>query len=293
MTAPDPIVGDRRDPAEIEREIRNTQAEMSRTVDQLGDRLTPKNVLAGLLGKPDGEGLDARDLLDIARRNPLAVAMIAAGAAWLAGSARTDKGSAEPGPRGGNGAWDDHHRGYVAHMSRVERLPDEDEDAYRRRRDIARANYLMIEQRHDEDEGGFRRRLDEATEALRRRRDELVDRTRGLGAGARDTAGSVAGRTSELYASNPLVGGIVAALLGALAGAAAPVSRTERDRLGALGAKALDAASETTSDIGAAMREKKDELVETAARALEPAEGSDRTLQRGAPESSAGPAPGA
>ena len=65
-----------RDPAEIEREIRQTQAEMSRTVDRLGDQLTPRNLLNGLLDKADENGIDARYLVDGARRNPIALALI-------------------------------------------------------------------------------------------------------------------------------------------------------------------------------------------------------------------------
>ena len=52
-------------------------------------------------------------------------------------------------------------------MSRCEPQPNEDDLAYRRRRDLARANYLMIEQHHDEDEKSFRDRLNAATDTLR------------------------------------------------------------------------------------------------------------------------------
>lgn len=273
MTASDTHTTDRRDPAEIEREIRSTQAEMSRTVDQIGDQLTPKNVLASLFGKADGKGIDAQYLIDTARRNPLAVAMIAIGGVWLASSSDARPSAVKSALAGGSGsAWDDHHRGYVEHMSRVERLPGEDEAAYRRRRDMARSNYLMIEQRHDEDEGGFRQRLDEATEALRQRRHDFMEKASGWGTSAREGAGNVAGRTGDLYQSSPLVGGIVAALVGALAGAAAPVTRTEEEQLGKLGAKALDAAGEKAQQLGDIAREKKDELVEKADQSLKPSE---------------------
>ena len=59
------------DPAKIERDIRRTQDDMSRTVDKIGDQLTPRNLLNGLLDKADENGIDARYLVDGARRNPL------------------------------------------------------------------------------------------------------------------------------------------------------------------------------------------------------------------------------
>ncbi len=278
MTASD-TTSDQRDPAEIEREIRHTQEEMSRTVDQLGDKLTARNLLGGLLDKADAKGVDPQYLIDTARRNPLALAMVAIGGIWLVSGSDARLSSLKPSGRaggsnpgfGGSSAWDDHHRGYVEHMSRVERLPEEDDAAFRRRRDLARSNYLMIEQGHDEDESGFRKRLDEATEALRQRRHDLMEKAGEWGSSARDTAGSAVGKTGQLYDSNPLVGGVVAALLGALAGAAAPITRTEEEQLGQLGARALDAASEKASELGDIAREKKDELVEKADQALKPA----------------------
>ncbi|MFA9200915.1 MAG: DUF3618 domain-containing protein [Cypionkella sp.] len=272
---------DQRDPAEIEREIRQTQAEMSRTVDQLGDKLTPRNLVNSLFDKADGKGIDAQYLLDTARRNPLAVAMIAIGGIWLASGSDAKLSSLKPSGFGGSGkrqadtsAWDDHHRGYVEHMGRIERLPEEDDAAFRRRRDLARSNYLMIEQRHDEDESGFRKRLDDATEALRQRRHDLMEKAGDWGTSARQTAGNMAGKTGEFYDTNPLVGGMVAALLGALAGAAAPITRTEEEQLGKLGAKALDTASEKAQALGDLAREKKDELVAKADQAMKPEGGN-------------------
>lgn len=283
MTASDTNHTDRRDPAEIEREIRDTQAEMSRTVDKIGDQLTPRNLINGLLDKADEKGIDAQYLVDGARRNPLALAMIALGGIWLVSDSDAKAPSLKMPSFGGGSsanknasstAWDAHHRGYVEHMSRIERLPEEDEAAYRRRRDLARSNYLMIEQRHDEDEGGFRQRLDEATEALRQRRHDLMEKASSWGNSAREGAGSMAGKTGELYQSTPLVGGVIAALVGALAGAAAPVTRTEEEQLGAMGAKALDAATDKAHQLGDLAREKKDQLVEKADRSLEPREAS-------------------
>src|SRR5215217_6281845 len=79
-------------PDAIERDIRRTQEDMSRTVDKIGDQLTLKNVFNSLLDKADENGVDSHYLVDGARRNPIALGLIAAGAIWLV----SDKNSKFP-----------------------------------------------------------------------------------------------------------------------------------------------------------------------------------------------------
>lgn len=266
---------DTRDPADIEREIRQTQEEMSRTVDQIEGQFTPRNLINALLEKADEKGIDARYAVDTARRNPLALAMISLGGIWLVSDSDAKVSSLKPSGLGQSAknkdmsGWDAHHRGYVDHMSRCEPQENEDAAAFRRRRDLSRANYLMIEQGHDEDESSFRQRLDHATESLRERRDSMMDQTREWGRGAAGSARNVANQTEELYQSNPLAGGVIAGLIGALAGALAPVTRTEEQQIGKLGARALDLADEKSHELGGLARDKKDELVEKADHSLE------------------------
>jgi hypothetical protein len=312
---------DTRNPEEIERDIRQTQAEMSRTVDQLGDQLTPRNLFNSLLDKADENGVDARYLLDGARRNPIALAMIAIGGIWLVsdsdakastltsglGGSGSSKGrSSRSGSSGSSDLSDDYHVGYIEHMSRCEPRSDEDDLAYRRRRDLARANYLMIEQRHDEDEHSFRRRLDEATEGLRQRRERVFESARNSGRSAVDasgravhavgSAGGSAMRTvgdagsraasaaSSAYGDNPLLGGLAAALVGAVIGAAVPLTRTEEEQLGEIGESALQTAKEKARAVGEQVREKKDQFVDQADQRLNESGGGSG----GAPGSSAG-----
>src|SRR3546814_4133395 len=80
----------------------------------------------------------------------------------------------------GNEDWDQHdgfHRSYLDHMSKVQRIPDEDDLTFQRRRNYARADYLMIERNHDEDEKSFHDRLNAATDKLRERRDRSEEHT--------------------------------------------------------------------------------------------------------------------
>lgn len=249
------------DTAEIERDIRRTQDEMSRTVDRIGDQLTPRNLLNALLDKAEDNQIDARYLIDGARRNPLALGMIAGGLIWLVSD--SDAKLPKIG-RGSPGASDHHdpvHRDYVAHMERCQRDEAEDDLAYQRRRDLARANYFMVERGHDEDESGFRQRLDEAAERFREKRHGWADSARSAGSSLRETGGSSVQRAREAYGSNPLIGGLLAAAVGAIAGTALPLTRTEEEQLSGAGEAVREKIGEQKDHLIAAAREKKDELV--------------------------------
>jgi hypothetical protein len=269
------------DPAAIERDIRRTQDEMSRTVDQIGDQLTPKKLFNALLDKADENGVDAHFLIDGARRNPMALGLIAAGAIWLV----SDKDSKFPSmPKGkfksgGRDFEDDgsdfdvHHREYVSHMSSFDMRENEEPTAYQRRRDLHRANFLMCERGHDEDDSSFRKRLDELTDKFREKRRAWSDSASQAGSDAsfraRQTARQASDRAQDLFAGNPLVTGILAAAVGAAVGSTIPVSRTEQEKLGGIGGKARDMANEGKEALTSQAIEKKDELLEKADQKLQ------------------------
>ena len=272
------------DPAAIERDIRRTQDEMSRTVDKLGDQLTPKKIVNALLDKADESGVDTQYLIDGARRNPMALGLIAAGAIWLV----SDKDSKFPSmphrskkPRAATKdefdlyGSDVHHRDYVTHMSSLEMRDGEDQDAYLRRRDLHRANFLMCEREPNEDDHSFRARLNQLTDKFREKRSAWSDsasqtgtaakqRTQQLASSARDSAQQASYRAQDAYDSNPLVGGILAAAVGAALGSALPVSRQEQEKLGSLGSKARDMANEQKDQLTSKAMEKKDQLLDKA-----------------------------
>jgi hypothetical protein len=283
------------DPAQIERDIRRTQEEMSRTVDAIGDQLTPRNLLNALLDKADSNNVDARMLLDGARRNPLALAMIAGGTIWLVSDndaklPKFERNASEPDTGPG---LDPHHRDYVSHMERVEMRDGEEFAAYQRRRDAARANYFMIERAHDDDDHSFRQKLDHAAESFRNRRHAWADSTRQAGrtvaGGSRNAVGSAVGKGQQLYGSNPLIGGLVAAAAGAFFGSLLPETQAEHQALGGLGEKARTAASEQADQVVSAAREKKDDLVATAEDRVAP---TSTPAAQPAPGDWESPAPG-
>lgn len=266
---------DQRSSEEIERDIRETQAEMSETVRQIEGELTPRAIVDALLDKAGQKGVDSDYLIDTARRNPIALGMIAIGGLWLVSESdarpsalglpklRSDsKPQGEPQSPMSFDGWHPEHRAYVEHMARCERLPEEDDQTYRRRRDHARASYFMIEQGHDEDESSFRQRLDAATEKLRQSRDRVGESAQAFAGRARERSRRLAEDARGFYSDNPLVGGLAAAFVGAMAGSAMPASRTEEDYVGALGERALDAAGAQARQAGEQVRQSKDKMLD-------------------------------
>lgn len=267
---------DTRDPEQIQREIHQTQNEMSRTVDRLGEQFTLRNLFNGLLDKADENDVDARFLIDGARRNPLALGLISAGAIWLVSDYDATPASFTSGSDGSsskrfdgsdNFHFDD-HRSYLDHMSSVERRSDEDEPGYLRRRDEARGTFLMIEREHEEDHNTYRARLDQASEAMRKRRDQFAESARNRGEQISQAGQSGARKVANAYEDNPLIGGLAAAFVGAILGSVVPTTRTEREQLGKQGAKVLDMAGEKAREYGEEALHKKDDLVEQADRKL-------------------------
>ncbi len=269
------------DPAVIEREIRRTQDDMSRTVDKIGDQLSIKNVFNALLDKADENNVDARMLVDGARRNPIALGLIAAGAIWLV-SDKDSKLPSLPDKNGKSGEndfadLDIHHRDYVSHMSTVEQRADEDAMGYQRRRDIARSNFFMVERDHEEDDSSFRQRLDGMTDKFREKRRAWAESSSQAKDATKQQAQAAVSKTQDLYAGNPLVGGILAAAVGAAFGSALPITRQEQDKLGSLGEKARDAVGEQTDQVTAQVREKKDDLLDKADAALQQSTGGSKS----------------
>lgn len=258
------------DPSAIERDIRQTQENMSRTVDEIGNQLSPRNVLNSLLDQAESHNIDGRMLLDGARRNPLALAMLAGGAIWLISDSDAklpsfaSQSAAKPEEKDGN------HRDYLAHMERVEHREGEDQDAYQRRRDIARSNYFMMERGHQEDDAGFRQRLDDVADKFRAGRHALAEQGQGALKAVSETGSAAMVKTRDLYNGQPLVGGLIASAIGALFGSLLPVTQIEEDHLSDLGSKARELAGEQTDKLVDGLRARKDDVIAGIEEQLRP-----------------------
>jgi hypothetical protein len=211
--------------------------------------------------------------------------LIAAGTIWLV----SNKDSKFPSlPRKSRGEtdqddYDVHHRDYVSHMSAIEMGEGEDPLVYQRRRDLARANFLMCERRHDEDDQSFRQRLDDMTEAFREKRAAWSNSSSEAASATKQKMRTVTTKTQDLYNSNPLVGGILAAAVGAAVGSSLPITRQEQENLGSVGEKARELASEQKDQIESKLHAAKDQVLEKADEKFQQG-GSDQQSAENRPE---------
>ena len=295
-------------PEAIEQDIRETQNTISDTVEALQERFSPRSLMNSLIGD-EADGSDK--LVAAARTNPIAIGLIGAGALMLA-SGRTGRsvksGLSSLADRIGGGSnrdvparpSDPHHASYLAHMNAVEHRDAESAESYRRRRDTARANYFMLEQGHEEDESAFRQRLDQASDTLRQKTSSfgdalseggqhLSDGASSAATSARDLGRRASAGTERAFEQNPMVGGLIAAAVGAILGAVIPDSHFEDETLGSLGDQARDAASDL-ADKGQAkaaqLAERGKEKV--AAGAQSALDKADASLDDGATRSGSG-----
>jgi Protein of unknown function (DUF3618) len=225
---------DTRSPEQIQRDIRRTRTDMSETLDAIRDKFSPGELLDQALGyfkssnSGDGTGVGeaasqwARNLGDTVKQNPIPVALIGAGLAWLmmgGGSRRT----ASPGSR---------PHLYDAHDAPVY-------DAY-----DAPVSMTHGAQEHS---GGLKERAGEMASGVQERMSAAGERVGGMAASARERVGHTAdrlwhqarqqgGRTQETFNylrdEQPLVLGALGFALGAALGAGLPPTQREDELMG-------------------------------------------------------------
>jgi hypothetical protein len=225
---------DTRSPEQIQRDIRQTRTEMSETLDAIRDKFSPGQLLDQALtyfkssNSGDGTGVGeaasqwASNLGDTIKQNPVPVALIGAGLAWLmmgGGSRRT----ARPGP---------HPHLYDAYDAPVY-------DAY-----DAPVSMAHGAQEHS---GGLKERAGEMASGVQERMSAAGERVGAMAASARERVGDTAdrlrhqarqqgGKTQETFNylrdEQPLVLGALGFALGAALGAGLPPTQREDELMG-------------------------------------------------------------
>jgi hypothetical protein len=71
----------------IEQDVLRTQDDIGETVEKLEEKLTPRELTRSVIGDDGAEV--AREALEVARQNPIPVAMIAVGLIWLLATSRS------------------------------------------------------------------------------------------------------------------------------------------------------------------------------------------------------------
>lgn len=209
---------DTNDTGQIERDLAETRERMDRRLDELGERLSPNQLVNDALSHVSGgDGADfTQTLIAKAKANPLPAALAGVGIAWLLASSQNGRSRS---------AHDLPTRLRAAEAG-VVRLDDEHPDVHASRLDDARGQVLGIARGASDTATSYAQRIKDAVasvnESARRSSHDLGDRLRG----------GTAGKPLSSLLTNPLALGAGAAVAGLVAGAVIPISASEEKMLG-------------------------------------------------------------
>ncbi|HYZ26032.1 MAG TPA: DUF3618 domain-containing protein [Geminicoccaceae bacterium] len=244
--------------AEVEREVRESRARVERTLDQIQNRLSPGQLVdqAMTYFRDSGGREFARNFGESVKQNPMPVALMAVGVAWMMMSGRRtydDNGYER------SAYWDED---VVGGEPEASPLYPAYEPLYGADRDLGADREVGG---HDDHGPGAFDRAQDAARRARDKADDLLGRTRsaagGTMEGATTRAGALRGRARESVASarrgvrsararagsygrrarhgivdafyeHPLVLGSIGLAVGAAIGAALPPTETEDELMG-------------------------------------------------------------
>lgn len=231
----------------IERDLEATRARLDATIGALQQKLSPGQLLDQSLAylKDSGGGEFAGNLKHNVQANPMPVALIGVGLAWLM---MGGNGQKQPpaytwpgdGASASRGLFD---RAESAAAS-VRRSASETAEAFEARVHAAKGTALGISQNVGESIGAFGARIDDAMQSAKAGSQAAVDHVRQTAASAVEGARDSAGRAAGYLQDQPLLLGALGVSVGALLAAVLPPSKAEDQLLGSLRDDLRDKAGE-------------------------------------------------
>lgn len=248
----------------IEDDINRSRHALNDTIEALGGKLTPGQIVDEAMGLLKGQaGKFTTNLGRQVRDNPIPLLLIAAGAALLF----THKGKQpDAGPSAEDRESESRFTALEAARLGAIRGEGEEESAWSHRLHELEAGALGLKQHAGEAVDAFKARVRFAGEGLAKTAASVRDRlasgyshaAHAVADGAHDAkqaAGDLKHRAQGFYDDNPLAAGAIGMAIGALIGATAPLSSLERDKLQGL-ADAAGAAGADLAERGARTVEK-------------------------------------
>ncbi|HEY0686430.1 MAG TPA: DUF3618 domain-containing protein [Steroidobacter sp.] len=207
---------DERSAADLEREGEQIRASLDRTLDEIQQRLSPAELMDRSMEFVRENGMDLlREAADTVRRNPVPIALTAAGLVWLVASVARSRSSEDVGGEGQD-------------LSRYRAQSGRGYSRYGRDPDDYRGDYRTDFEREDWDATAHGR-VRNAAHEMRRKVEGGVSRSmRTVQSYTRD-GGS---RLGDLVREQPVALGALALAAGALLGAALPTTRYENKYVG-------------------------------------------------------------
>jgi hypothetical protein len=237
---------DARSPEEIERDLEQTRMQITRTIDAIQSRLTPGQVFQEVYDLARGGPTDyVRNLGLAAKNNPVPLALVGVGLAWLATSGgrtpsylRGARGAGyDAGASGGGSeamgdaatAAGGYIRSAADDAAAIGRsAADIASEASGRVDDMAAGASQRVRQMSDD----VRSLAAEWGEGAASAGEAARERARRAGAKAQDQAARLRDSASHLWREQPLVVGALALAAGAMLGAMLPSTRRENELMG-------------------------------------------------------------
>lgn len=233
----------------IEDDVNTSRHRLNDTLQAMGDKLSPGQILDEALGLAQGQaGQFAGNLGRQVRDNPMPTLLIAAGIGLLLLNKGRDQSSRGDGQALPTSDFFDE--------ADMERRFDESDEAYEARLHELHSTRLNLTQRVGETMDAFKQRVADTADGVKQASASMRDRMKAktshaihsVAAGAQNIgakATHLKDEAADFYDQNPLVSGVIGLALGALMGSALPLSDTERDTLEGV----ADRAAKTTADV--------------------------------------------
>jgi ElaB/YqjD/DUF883 family membrane-anchored ribosome-binding protein len=229
----------------IEADINRSRHALNDTIEQLGGKLSPGQILDEAIGLAQGQaGRFTANLGRQVRDNPLPVLLIGAGVGMLFMSSRKADGDYAVAPGVSHEEWHHEQRFRTLEKARtgISRMAGETQEAFMDRLHDAEAMALGLKQDAGEAIDAFKARVKGAGEKVAMTAQGVRDRMSAAGAQTAQFVGDQAQnlkagvadakhRTMAFYDEYPLAAGAIGVAIGAIIGAMTPLSEVERDKL--------------------------------------------------------------
>ena len=261
----------------IERDIDNSRHRLNDTLQALGSKLSPGQMVDEALGLAQGQlGQFAGKLGKQVKDNPLPTALIAVGVAWLITSQNQNQ-SRDRSVSLSSDDWhsERHYRSLQEARWATPRNPNETDDAYNDRVHEAYVKALDLKQQAGEAVDAFKARVsktvDGIEQAAAKTRNRIAHTFAGVSAGAQhalsdakhfvqdqsaklgERASDARHQATDFYEHNPLAVGAILFALGAALGGTTPLSDAERQGLGGVADEAARRAADLAERASSAL----------------------------------------
>ncbi|HYD94127.1 MAG TPA: DUF3618 domain-containing protein [Noviherbaspirillum sp.] len=277
---------DNRSPEEIESDIARTRADFSSTIDAIQHKLSPSEMMDQAVdyALSTTPGAFSMNLVNSVRDNPIPVALIGIGIAWLMASGRQSGGaggyqrSARPMRRSALGAYDTGYEGiddreYLAARDYgagesdpglMQRMASKTSDATQGVKETA----SNVGQKLSDTASSVTGRVQQASQSARARLGETAGsaqaRMSEMGRRSQVQVERMRNRVGEMVDEQPFVLGAVGLAVGAALGAAFPTTRRENEMMGGVRDDLLERAKETAREQAETLKQSAQRIADTA-----------------------------